>query len=311
MVEIIPRIDREILTKELNSERFIRNTNFGKNEIYIVDSNNSPNVMLELGRLREITFRDAGGGTGKSLDIDDYDIGEVPFQQLIVWNPDDREIVGGYRFIHCKNLKINDEGAVNTPTSHLFYYSPKFVQEYLPVTIELGRSFVQPLYQPMKNMRKGLYSLDNIWDGLGAIIQYYSDIRYFFGKITMYLQADLLAREAITYFLQIFFPDPENLVYPFEPVKLQTEESFFKELFSGKNYDENYKILQQFVRSRKEFIPPLVNAYMNLSSTMKTFGTSLNKEFGEVEETGIMVKISDIFPAKKDRHLVIRDGEAR
>jgi hypothetical protein len=307
MEEIIPRIEREILRKELNKERFVRNTNFSKNQIYIVDSNNSPNVMLELGRLREITFRDASGGTGKSVDIDEYDIGEIPFQQLLVWNPEDEEIIGGYRFIHCKNLKINENGTVNTPTSHLFKYSPVFVRDYLPVTIELGRSFVQPDYQPAKNLRKGLYALDNIWDGLGAIIQQYPDIQYFFGKITMYLQTDLLAREAITWFLHTFFPDPDHLVCPYHSVILQTSPSFFEQLFVGKNYDENYKILQQFVRTRKEAIPPLVNTYMNLSATMKVFGTSLNTGFGEVEETGIMVKIADIFASKKDRHLQIKD----
>ncbi len=311
MEEIIPRIGREILLKELNEERFVRNTNYGKNQIFIIDSNNSPNVMLELGRLREITFRDAGGGTGKQVDIDNYDLGEVPFQQLIVWNPDDQEIVGGYRFIHCKNLKVSEHGTVDTPTSHLFNYSQKFVKNYLPVTIELGRSFVQPDYQPMKNMRKGLYSLDNIWDGLGAITLRYPDILYFFGKITMYLQSDLIAREAITYFLMTFFPDDEHLVYPFEPVKLTTDPMIFKQLFVGDNYDENYRILQQFVRGRKETIPPLVNAYMNLSSTMKTFGTSLNKGFGDVEETGIMIRISDIYPSKKDRHLVIKSEEVK
>lgn len=309
MEEVIPRIDRKLLIEELNKNRFVKNTNFGKNQIFIIDSNNSPNVMLELGRLREITFRDAGGGTGKSMDIDEYDLGQVPFQQLLVWNPDDEEIVGGYRFIHCKNLKIDENGTVKTPTSHLFWYSPMFVNIYLPVTIELGRSFVQPAYQPTKNLRKGMYALDNIWDGLGAIIQQYPDIEYFFGKITMYLHSDLLAREAITCFLQTFFPDPDHLVYPHQPVKLQNDESFFKQLFVGKSYEENYKILQQFVRSRKEAIPPLVNAYMNLSLTMRTFGTSLNKDFGEVEETGIMIKIADIFAAKKDRHLQIKDGE--
>lgn len=307
MEEVIPRIERNILIKELNKERFVRNTNFGKNEIYIVDCNNSPNVMLELGRLREIAFRDASGGTGKSVDIDEYDIGEIPFQQLLVWNPEDEEIIGGYRFIHCKNLKVDENGTVNTPTSHLFKYSPVFIRDYLPVTIELGRSFVQPAYQPAKNLRKGLYALDNIWDGLGAIIQQYPDIQYFFGKITMYLQTDLLAREAITWFLQTFFPDHDKLVYPYDPVILQTKPSFFTQLFVGKNYDENYKILQQFVRTRKEAIPPLVNSYMNLSATMKTFGTSLNKGFGDVEETGIMVKIADIFASKKDRHLQIKD----
>ncbi len=303
MEEIIPKIERSLLLNELTEKTFVRKTNFGKNLIYIVDHRNAPNVMLELGRLREIAFRDAGGGTGKSTDIDSYDLGDNPFMQLLVWNPEDQEIVGGYRFIHCKFLERDETGIVKTPTSKLFWYSENFIQDYLPSTIELGRSFVQPDYQPTKNIRKGMYSLDNLWDGLGALITLNEDAKYFFGKITMYNKADLLAREAILYFLEKFFPDPENLVRPHKPVPNQTDPAFFGSLFSGVTYDDNYKILQQFVRKQNESIPPLVNAYMGLSSTMKTFGTSANESFGEVEETGILITIPDIFSKKRDRHL--------
>jgi hypothetical protein len=303
MKEIIPKIDTDVLLKELNNGRFVKNTNFGKNELYIVNSNNSPNVMREIGRLREVTFRNASGGTGKEMDIDAFDMGENPFEQLLVWNPEDQEIVGGYRFIHCKNLQINDDGTVKTPTSKLFNYSEEFIRDYLPITIELGRSFVQPEYQPLKSIRKGMYSLDNLWDGLGAITLDNPDVKYLFGKITMYKSSDLLAREAIMYFLEKHFPDPDKLVFPHEAVQLETDKRVFEEIFTGKTYIENYKNLQQFVRSRNEAIPPLVNAYMNLSSTMKTFGTSVNKSFGEVEESGIMITIADIYPEKRDRHL--------
>ena len=302
MKEVIPKIDREILKKEL-ADHFVKNTNFGKNEIYIFDSNNSPNLMLEIGRLRELTFRDASGGTGKETDIDAYDMGENPFQQLLVWNPDDQEVVGGYRFIHCKNLRIDPDGTVKTPTSKLFRYSEKFIREYLPFTIELGRSFVQPKYQPAKSIRKGMYSLDNLWDGLGAAVRANSDVKYLFGKITMYRSSDLLAREAVMYFLNRIFPDPDKLIYPHQPVKLTTATEAFEKIFTGVTYEENYKHLQHFVRSRGETIPPLVNAYMNLSLTMKTFGTALNESFGDVEETGILITISDIYPEKRDRHL--------
>ena len=259
--------------------------------------------MLEIGRLREVTFRDASGGTGKEADIDLYDTGENPFQQLLVWDPVDEEVIGGYRFIHCKNLEIDADGFVKTPTSKLFKYSEKFIRNYLPFTIELGRSFVQPEYQPMKNMRKGMYSLDNLWDGLGAAVLANPDVKYLFGKITMYRSSDLLAREAVMYFLNRFFPDPDKLVYPHQPVKITTKAEVFEKIFTGDNYDENYKHLQRFVRNRGETIPPLVNAYMNLSMTMKTFGTALNKNFGDVEESGILITISDIYPEKRDRHL--------
>lgn len=303
MKKLIPNVDRKLLQAELNEERFVRNTNFGKNQIFIVNCHNAPNVLDEIGRLREISFREAGGGTGEALDIDSYDLGEKPFEQLIVWNPKKLEIIGGYRFIHGKNLEITDEGKVKTPTSKLFRLSETFIKAYLPRTIELGRSFVQPEYQPTKNMRLGLYSLDNLWDGLGALIVHNPDVEYFFGKITMYPHSNLLAREAIMFFLNKFFPDPDELIRPYEPVALKTDPEVFEKLFSKADYTANYKVLQQFVRKQNENIPPLVNAYMNLSSTMKTFGTSINDTFGNVEETGIMIRIPDIFPEKKERHL--------
>jgi hypothetical protein len=305
MKEIIPPIERKLLKQELKSDTFIRPANFGNNEIYIVDANNAPNTLKEIGRLREIAFRDAGGGTGKDCDLDDYDTGSNPFRQLIVWNPEDEAITGGYRFKHCKELEIEKDGTVKTPTSKLFGYSEKFIKEYLPYTIELGRSFVQPDYQPTKNMRKGIYSLDNLWDGLGALIQQNGDVKYFFGKITMYRRSDQPAREAIGFFLKKYFPDNDRLVFPHTPVSLEMPEAVFENIFTEKSYDENYKKLQQFVRSRGQFIPPLVNAYMNLSSTMRFFGTSLNDSFGDVEESGIMITIDDIFEAKKNRHLEI------
>ncbi|MBK6962402.1 MAG: GNAT family N-acetyltransferase [Bacteroidales bacterium] len=305
MENIIPPIDRELLIQELTEERLVRKTNAGNNLIYIVNHFNAPNVTKEIGRLREITFRDAGGGTGLSVDLDYYDTCEDPFEQLIVWNPDDQEIIGGYRYLHCKFLKKGDDGTFHTPTFKLFRYSQKFVDEYLPYTIELGRSFVQPAYQPANNIRKGMYSLDNIWDGLGAIILLHPDIRYYFGKITMYPDYNRQARDLILYFMEKYFADPEKLVYPIEPLLLDTDEETLANSFPNDIYDKDYKLLIQKVRALGETIPPLVNAYMNLSSTMKFFGTAINDDFGLVEESGIIVTISDIYDMKIERHLTI------
>ena len=303
METIIPPVDRDLLIKELTKEKFVRDTNNGKNEIYILTHHDSPNVMREIGRLREITFRDAGGGTGKSIDIDDYDIAEVAFKQLVVWNPRDKEIIGGYRFIHCKDLPLNDDGTIWTPTAKLFGYSEKFMKDYIPYTIELGRSFVQPFYQPTINIRAGMYSLDNLWDGLGAVVIDHPDVKYLFGKVTMYPSFDRLARDLIIFFIEKYFPDKEELVRPHNPIPLSTGKKVLDNIFKGCNYEENYKILVQQVRTLNEGIPPLFNAYMNLSPTMKTFGTALNKSFGNVEETGIIVTVKDIYDYKKDRHI--------
>jgi len=303
MQKITDPVSRELIEAELNNERFLRQTNNGSNEIYLVNWHNAPNTLVEIGRLREISFRDAGGGTGKDFDLDDYDKCSNCFDQLIVWNPRDREIVGGYRFIHGRDQKIDENGNLLGPTGKLFRFSETFLKEYLPYSIELGRSFVQPSYQPMYNIRKGMYSLDNIWDGLGAIIIDNPDIKYFFGKITMYPHYNTEARDMILYFLHRYFPDADNLSQPIKPLQMQTRDEELDKIFIGGTYEENYKILVQEVRQRRENIPPLVNAYMNLSPTMRTFGTAINHDFGDVEETGIMVIISDIYDMKKSRHL--------
>ena len=307
MEQIIPPVDRELLEAELTAERMIRKTNSGNNQIYIVNHFNAPNVTREIGRLREITFRDAGGGTGLACDLDYYDTCENPFEQLIVWNPVDKEIVGGYRYLHCKFLTRGEDGEYHTPTFKLFHYSREFVENYLPHTIELGRSFVQPAYQPTNNIRKGMYSLDNIWDGLGALVLIYPDAKYFFGKITMYPDFNRKGRDLILWFMNKYFGDRDRLVYPIHPLKIETDVNELEQAFPFDVYDKDYKMLIQQVRGLGENIPPLVNAYMNLSSTMKYFGTAINDEFGDVEESGISVTINDIYEIKIERHLTITE----
>ncbi|MDA3944390.1 MAG: GNAT family N-acetyltransferase [Bacteroidetes bacterium] len=309
MEAIIPPVSIDLILSELTQDRFFRKTNNGNNEIYIVSDFDSPNIMLEIGRLREITFRDSGGGTGKPYDIDSFDRGENGFKQLIVWNPEDEAIIGGYRFINCNDLSFDEKGKVQTPTAKLFSYSDQFIKDFLPYTIELGRSFVQPFYQPINNIRKGMFALDNLWDGLGSLILEYPESLYFFGKVTMYPHYNKFARDLILFFLKKHFPDPDKLVYPYDPMPYHTDIAMLEQVFKGKTYEENYKILVQKVRGLKENIPPLVNAYMNLSSTMRTFGTALNDTFGAVEETGIILTIEDIYGIKKERHLRYEKGK--
>jgi len=303
METIIPPVDRTLLEKELTDDKFIRDTNNGNNKIYCFNALDSPNLMREVGRLREMTFRDAGGGTGKALDIDKYDAADTPFRQLIVWNPEDLEITGGYRTIHGKNIQVEKDGTVHSPTARLFKFSGKFVKEFLPISVELGRSFVQPAYQPLYNLRKGMYSLDNLWDGLGAIVIDNPDIKFLFGKVTMYQHYDTLARDLLLFFLKKYFPDKDQLLTPQKELPITTSKKVLESMFSGDNYEEDYKILVKKVRILNENIPPLVNAYMNLSSTMRTFGTAMNDAFGGVEETGILLTIEDIYDIKKDRHI--------
>ena len=312
MKDIIAPVPVEAIMEELTEEKFFRKTNNGGNEIYVLTAHESPNVMREIGRLREISFRDSGGGTGLDCDIDEFDTREENFfYQLIVWNPTDHAIVGGYRFLLCDHLPVDENGQVDMPTSELFHYSEKFVKEYLPYTIELGRSFVQPDYQPSKSLSKGLYSLDNLWDGLGSLIDIYPEAKYYFGKVTMYPQLERTSRDMILYFMQKHFPDPDKLVTvrPELNLPILADPEWLASIFTADNYHDNYKILVKQVRERGAAVPPLVNAYMSLSPTLRSFGTALNPGFGKVEETGILVTISDIFEEKVKRHLTYDNDE--
>jgi len=307
MEPIIPPISKEIIESELTKDKFIRKTNNAGNHLYILTHQDSPNVMQEIGRLREETFREAGGGTGLSVDIDAFDTNENPYKQLIVWDPEEKEILGGYRFHLCDDLTFNEHGESNIATTELFNFSKKFIHDYVPNMIELGRSFVQPHYQATKALSKGrskgIYALDNLWDGLGSLIIDYPEKQYFFGKVTMYQNYNQRARNFLLYFLEKHFPDTENLVIPKFPLDIKIDREEMNRVFVGNTYLEDYKILSQTVRAFGENIPPLINAYMNLSPSFKTFGTALNPYFGDVEETAIMITINDLYHKKVERHV--------
>jgi hypothetical protein len=301
---IIPPVSRELLKRELTSERFLRYANNGNNQVYLVNHHNAPNVVREIGRLREITFRAAGGGTGLALDLDEFDTCETCYDQLITWNEEDEEIVAGYRVILCKKA-LDGEGFPHLSTTHLFDFSERFIRDFIPYTLELGRSFVQPQYQPSLDNRKGIFSLDNLWDGLGAVVLLNPDVKYLFGKVTMYPHFNREGRDLLLFFMNHYFPDQDGLVKPKPGICLNFETDILNQEnpFEGLDYKEGYKVLNGRIRALGENIPPLINTYMNLSPTMRTFGTALNDEFGEVEETGIMITLSDIYESKKHRHM--------
>ena len=303
MEPIIAPVSVELLKAELTPAKKLRDTNKSKNEIYVINHHDSPNVMREIGRLREETFRDAGGGSGLSMDIDEFDTMENPYQQLIVWDPEAEKILGGYRYILGTDIKLDENGQPLLATSHMFHFSEKFIKEYLPYTIELGRSFVAPEYQSSKAGAKALFALDNLWDGLGALGIVRPDMKYFFGKMTMYPDYDRQARDLIQHFLFKHFKDEDNLVTPYEPLKIETPVEYMDSILTEDEFKADYKILNAEVRSRGVNIPPLVNSYMNLSPTMKMFGGGINHEFSEVEETCILINYDEISENKRERHI--------
>ena len=303
MQHIIAPIDKMHLLSELTPDKRLRSTNKSDNEVYIVTAHDSPQTMLEIGRQREIAFRYYGGGTGLSCDIDAFDTMEGAYKQLIVWSRTEKEILGGYRFLCGSDVKFDEQGAPLLATAHLFNFSENFLTNYLPHTVELGRSFVSLDYQATLGRSKGLFVLDNLWDGLGALPVIDPSLKYFYGKVTMYNTYPPKARDLILYFLGLHFPDNENLITPKKPLKTNTEESLLRSLFHHNDYKKNFKVLNQEVRKLGINVPPLVNAYMSLSPKMRTFGTAINDAFGNVEETGILISISEIFEEKKKRHI--------
>ncbi|MBQ7419176.1 MAG: GNAT family N-acetyltransferase [Prevotella sp.] len=301
--EIIQPIAKNLLKSELTPEKQLRLTNKSNNEIYVVTAHNAPNVLKEIGRLREIAFREAGGGTGKDMDLDEFDLCENCYKQLIVWNPEAEEIIGGYRYLLGTDWDYDEKGQPILATSHMFHFSEKFLKEYAPYTVELGRSFVSLPYQSSRMGAKSLFALDNLWDGLGAITVIRPNVRYYFGKMTMYPSYIRRGRDMILYFLKKYFDDKEKLILPMKPLKIETDESELEALFCKDSFKEDYRILNREIRKLGYNIPPLVNAYMGLSPTMKLFGTAINYGFGDVEETGILIAIDEIFEEKRKRHI--------
>lgn len=304
MKDIIAPVDRKLLLKELTKDKFLRPTNKAHNEIFVVNAHNSPSVMREIGRLREMSFRAGGGGTGEEIDTDKYDFMEKPYQQLIVWDPQALEIIGGYRFLSGLEVGFDADGQPEFVMSHLFIFSQKFISDFLPFTIELGRAFVQPDYQTSKMGTKSLFALDNLWDGLGALIHSVKGARYFIGKVTIYKDYPQTARELIYEYMFRYFPDQENLIIPKEYVKVSSATAkLAKEIFKANDSNADYKALQKAVRNNGDTIPPMFNAYIGLTNTMRMFGSIVDHNFGSVFETGIMVTMADLLDTKRKRYI--------
>ncbi len=308
---IRPAVPVEAIKAELTQERFVRYTSKLNNEIYIVNVHNSPETVQEVGRLRELTFASADGGTGKPVDLDELDLSDNPYQQLIVWNPEEEDIVGGYRFIDGATVaggKGNPQHDLSM--GHYFQFSPQFLEDYLPYSIELGRSWVQPKYQPAVDPRKGMFALDNIWDGLGAIVLKYENMRHFYGKVTMYPSYDRNARNWVLNFLEHYFSDTEGLMHPILQAELQKlpglEQHFpINRLDFSTNFKKGLRNLGKLTSEFGESVPPLIKQYMVLSPEMKTFGTFVNADFGNVEETGILISVDKIYEEKRSRYITL------
>lgn len=297
MQPIIPAVDRALIERELEGH-LLRPSNKADNLIYDITAHECPNVMREIARLREISYRDGGGATGKEMDIDDMDTMAKPYHQLIVWDPLNKQIIGGYRYLLGREAEIRD-GQPYITSAHLFHYSERFIRDYLPVTIEFGRAFVQPAYQTREMGVKALFALDNIWDGIGALVHNHPELRYMIGKVTIYPSYNATARELIYAYLDRYHRGDRSLFAPYkeEPIlPVQTP-------FEGEDLEQNYHALQHAVREQGTVIPPMFTAYLNITNDLQFMGNAINDELANVYETGIMVDIDTIYAQKKERYI--------
>jgi len=298
MQPIIPPIETSLLLAELEGH-LLRPSNKAGNLIYDITSHECPNVMREIARLREISYRDGGGATGKEMDIDDMDTMTHPYHQLIVWDPEHNQIVGGYRYLLGSEAEIRD-GQPYITSAHLYHYSERFIRDYLPYTIEFGRAFVQPMYQQREMGVKALFALDNIWDGIGAIMHNHPELRYMIGKVTIYPDYNATARELIYNYLDLYHRGEKGLIEPYKPLTVQALDA---SPFEGDDRQENYHILQRAVREQGAVIPPMFSAYLNITNDLYFFGNAINDELANVYETGIMVDLDTVYPEKKERYI--------
>ena len=300
---LIPPVDPAKIEAELALIPPLRPTNHSRNLIYAFKGPEAPATMLEIGRLREEAFRKFNGGTGLPLDVDPHDYDPDGYTQLIVWDPRERKIIGGYRYILGREVIVQGT-ETNLASDEILLYSDIFITEYLPRCIELGRAFVRTDHQ-MKNgiSPKSIFALDNLWDGLGALMLRHPEYKYFTGIVTIFREYDRQARDLILYFLNTHFRGTPGLITPRNPNGYTTSLARLKDVIRGEDKKEDARALRHAVKELGETIPPLINAYMNLSDSMQVFGITRGMGPVNYEDIAIMIPIDAIEEDKKKRHL--------
>ena len=302
-LSLIPAIDPAKIEAELNGLTPMRPTNRSHNVIYSFRGTEAPNTMLEIGRLREESFRVFKAGTGLPLDIDYHDYDPDGYRQLVVWDPDAREIVGGYRYILGREVIVQGT-ETNLASDEILLYSDTFITTYLPYCIELGRAFVRPDHQQANGLSpKSLFALDNLWDGLGALILLHPECKYFTGIVSIFRDSNQKSRDLILYYLNTHFKGEPGLITPRDPRGYTTDIATLKSVIKGENKKEDARALHIAVKQLGESIPPLINAYMNLSDAMEVYGITRGMGPVNYEDIAIMVPIGEIAEDKKKRHM--------
>lgn len=290
---VAPAENRVLLRQELAAARCLGKTRDGK-VIYLCTMENAPCVMREIGRLRELTFRTVGEGCGQPRDIDRFD---RYYDQLVLWDSEDMEVVGAYRLADARHV-IRRHGVDGLYSSTLFTYGPQVLNK-LQSGLEMGRSFVQPRYQ-------NRHSLDYLWFGIGAYIKANPHIRYLFGpaSISHYYGTESTAR--LVYFFACHYGDANLDVAPRHPFvipdalnkDLQTE-------FSGTNAEDDMKSLRQSLAQAGLPLPILYKHYSQATTPDGVAFTAFNvdTDFGNCVDSFVIADLSKLTPRKRQRYL--------
>jgi putative hemolysin len=290
---VAPPENPVLLRQELATAQRLGDTRDGK-AIYLCRMADAPCVMREIGRLRELTFRTVGEGCGQPRDIDRFD---EHYEQLVLWDEGEMEIVGAYRLADAGRV-LRERGLSGLYSSTLFHYGPR-CRGMLRQGLELGRSFVQPKYQTR-------HSLDYLWYGIGAYLKRNPQLRYLFGpaSISRYYGSDATAR--LVYYYGSHFGDTALDVSPRTPFLIPAgTRAALQAEFSGIDAEEDLKSLRQSLAEAGLPIPTLYKHYAQATEPGGVVFTAFNidHDFGDCVDSFVIADLHKLTPRKRQRYL--------
>ena len=288
---VIDPVAPSVLKAELKEEYRLCETSHGGFEVYLIDGTTAPSVLTEIGRIRELAFRSNGGGTGKSVDLDRFDLEpELGFRQLVLWDPEREMIAGGYRILTGNRCRFGEDGQPLMPSAHLFRFSDAFMKDVIPGMVELSRSFITASFMNEPASARNVFALDGLFEGICYAVAP-EKMRWFFGKVTFYPDYPLEALSLIHAFFTKYAADPRVVPHTERPMLTL---DYAPEVLCGDSFKADFRALKLYFRKRGFYIPPILNTYINLSDSFRYFGNAVNDEFGNVTEMGLLVDMSDI-----------------
>ena len=291
MEPIIDPVDIKLLKEELSRAPELTEASRGDIKVYCIDSS-FPNMLREVGRLREIAFRKGGAGSGRACDLDSFDTDpSFKVKQLVIWDAEEECIAGGYRIVYGYDMKVDANGQPLIPAAHLFHFSEQFMKEKMPFTMELSRSYIVEDHQRNSSARKSIFVLDCLFKGI-CVVAREGKMTDVFGKVTFYQDYPKEAFSLVTSFMKKHCYKGDEIV-PINPYVVPPARNA-KKIFSAKEFRANFHALTSFFIQKKLYLPPILKSYINLTTTMRYYGAMINEEFGGVIEMGIMVHLPDI-----------------